>query len=165
MEDDDLHETFTKLTVCTELFAPFVFAQAGLLLCNDARVVDAVHSRNRNHDQYQRLSRGTSGATTSGAGGGGGGQSVASSDVMCSMVVLSTAEREALVASLPLVHPTPTTTTTTTSSSSSSNSESVGVASSLQQDWLSAVKSLLGNENHHAAAILYRILVSDTVQR
>ena len=123
-----------------EMFAPFVFSHASLLLSN-----------NHSHNHDPRL-HGSS-ASSSGSG------RASALDLMCSMAVLTTAEREALVASLPLTRP-PTHARDARSGRSSSSSS--GEAPPMT--WLLPLRSLL-DDSHHSPAILYRILVSDAVQR
>ena len=122
-----------------ETFAPFVFAQASLLLCNDCHVVG--HRKER-----EERSRGSHGQATA-------------LDLICSMAVLSTVEQQALVAGLPLIHPPANTGNDARSSSSSSSNSEASTCT-----WLQPLRSLL-DDTHHGPAILYRILVSDTVQR
>ena len=139
---------FSKQSISIETFAPFLFAQASLSLCNDLQVV-----QNRNEEDRANAHR----SHASGSGG------AAALDLMCSTVVLSTVEQQALVGGLPLIHPPVNTGNDARSSSSSSSSNSSGSDAS-PTVWLAAIRSLL-DDTHHAPAILYRILVSDTMQK
>ena len=136
---------FSKQSISIETFAPFLFAQASLSLCNDLHVV-----QNRNEEDRANAHR----SHASGSGG------PAALNLICSTVVLSTVEQQALVGGLPLIHP-PVNTGNDSRSSSSSNSSGSDASPTV---WLTSIRSLL-DDTHHAPAILYRILVSDTMQK